>query len=117
LIISNYSLKRNNFDTFLYKNISSNKIIYNKFEVIKMNRKKDHDSYVKFLAVIDTIINNSDENNPITIKEIQNLIIQKGFDFKIDYRIVKKFVENYNYFYNNTVIRSCKIGRNNYFYN
>lgn len=42
-----------------------------------MNRKKDHDSYVKFLAVIDTIINNSDENNPITIKEIQNLIIQK----------------------------------------
>lgn len=82
-----------------------------------MNRKKDHDSYVKFLAVIDTIINNSDENNPITIKEIQNIIIQKGFDFKIDYRIVKKFVENYNYFYNNTVIRSCKIGRNNYFYN
>ena len=52
-----------------------------------------HDSYVKFLAGIDTIINNSDENNPITIKEIQNLIIQKGFGFKIDYRIVKKFMK------------------------
>lgn len=49
-----------------------------------MNRKKDHDSYVKFLAVIDAIINNSDENNPITVKDIQDIISKKSFDFKID---------------------------------
>jgi len=82
-----------------------------------MNRKKDHDSYIKFLGVIDTIINNSDENNPITTKEIKDIINQKGFDFKIDYRIVKKFVENYNDYYNDMVIKSFKKGRTNYFYN
>lgn len=54
-----------------------------------MNRNKDHDSYIKYISVIDLIIKNSDEKNPITINQIQDLIYDKGYDFKIDFRIVK----------------------------
>lgn len=56
-----------------------------------MNRNKDSDSYIKYISVIDLIIKNSDEKNPITINQIQDLIYDKGYDFKIDFRIVKKF--------------------------
>ena len=54
-----------------------------------MNRNKDSDSYIKYISVIDLIIKNSDEKNPITINQIQDLIYDKGYDFKIDFRIVK----------------------------
>lgn len=81
-----------------------------------MNRNKDHDSYIKYISVIDLIIKNSDEKNPITINQIQDLIYDKGYDFKIDFRIVKKFVENYNNYYEDTIIKTYKEGRNNYFY-
>lgn len=81
-----------------------------------MNRNKDHDSYIKYISVIDLIIKNSDEKNPITINQIQDLIYDKGYDFKIDFRIVKKFVENYNNYYEDTIIKAYKEGRNNYFY-
>ena len=49
-----------------------------------MNRNKDSDSYIKYISVIDLIIKNSDEKNPITINQIQDLIYDKGYDFKID---------------------------------
>ncbi len=81
-----------------------------------MNRNKDSDSYIKYISVIDLIIKNSDEKNPITINQIQDLIYDKGYDFKIDFRIVKKFVENYNNYYEDTIIKAYKEGRNNYFY-
>lgn len=81
-----------------------------------MNRNKDSDSYIKYISVIDLIIKNSDEKNPITINQIQDLIYDKGYDFKIDFRIVKKFVENYNNYYEDTIIKTYKEGRNNYFY-
>ena len=80
-----------------------------------MNRNKDSDSYIKYISVIDLIIKNSDEKNPITINQIQDLIYDKGYDFKIDFRIVKKFVENYNNYYEDTIIKTYKEGRNNYF--
>ena len=53
-----------------------------------MNRNKDSDSYIKYISVIDLIIKNSDEKNPITINQIQDLIYDKGYDFKIDFRII-----------------------------
>ena len=81
-----------------------------------MNRNKDSDSYIKYISVIDLIIKNSDEKNPITINQIQDLIYDKGYGFKIDFRIVKKFVENYNNYYEDTIIKNYKDGRNNYFY-
>ena len=81
-----------------------------------MNRNKDSDSYIKYISVIDLIIKNSDEKNPITINQIQDLIYDKGYDFKIDFRIVKKFVENYNNYCEDTIIKTYKEGRNNYFY-
>lgn len=81
-----------------------------------MSRNKDHDSYIKYISVIDLIIKNSDEKNPITINQIQDLIYEKGYDFKIDFRIVKKFVENYNDYYEDTVIKAYKDGKYNYFY-
>ena len=74
-----------------------------------MNRNKDHDSYIKYISVIDLIIKNSDEKNPITINQIQDLIYDKGYDFKIDFRIVKKFVENYNNYYEDTIIKNYLI--------
>ena len=76
-----------------------------------MNRNKDHDSYIKYISVIDLIIKNSDEKNPITNNQIQDLIYDKGYDFKIDFRIVKKFVENYNNYYEDTIIKTYKEGR------
>ena len=63
-----------------------------------MNRNKDSDSYIKYISVIDLIIKNSDEKNPITINQIQDLIYDKGYDFKIDPYISRnqaRYSENY----------------------
>ncbi len=81
-----------------------------------MQRNKNSDSYIKFIAVIDIIIKYSDEKHPLTVKDIQEKIYELDQDFQIDYRIIKKFVENYNQYYHDDVIVSYKEGRNIYFY-
>lgn len=81
-----------------------------------MPRNKNSDSYIKFIAVIDIIMKYSDEKHPMTVKEIQNKLYELDYDFQIDYRLIKKFVKNYNDYYDDTVIQSYKKGRNNYFY-
>ena len=48
-----------------------------------MNRNKDHDSYIKYISVIDLIIKNSDEKIQITINQIQR------FDLLIKAMILK----------------------------
>ena len=77
-----------------------------------MQRNKNSDSYIKFIAVIDIIIKYSDEKHPLTVKDIQEKIYELDQDFQIDYRIIKKFVENYNQYYHDDVIVSYKEGRN-----
>ena len=81
-----------------------------------MQRRKDSDSYVKFLAVIDIIIRRSDEHNPVTVDQIKEYLSAIDYDFEIDSRAVKKYVQFYNDYYNEDVIVSYKQGRNNYFY-
>lgn len=81
-----------------------------------MLRHKDRNSYIKFIAVIDIIIKNSDERHPITVKDIQEKLYELEYDFQIDFRLIKKFVQNYNDYYDDTVIESYKQGKNIYFY-
>ncbi len=49
-----------------------------------MARNKDKDIYTTFLAIIDTIMKYSDENHPLTVKEIQEYLFNQGYDFHID---------------------------------
>lgn len=81
-----------------------------------MQRNKNSDSYVKFLAVIDIIIKHSDRKNPLTISDIRNYLYAMKYNFDLDYRAVKRFVQYYNDYYNEDVIINYKEGRNNYFY-
>ncbi len=81
-------------------------------------RNKNKNSYTLYIAVIDTIIKYSDDKHPLTVRDIQEKIYQldSNDDFQLDYRLIKKFVKNYNDYYEDTVIVSYKKGRNNYFY-
>jgi len=81
-------------------------------------RNKNKNSYTLYIAVIDTIIKYSDDKHPLTVRDIQEKIYQldSNNDFQLDYRLIKKFVKNYNDYYEDTVIVSYKKGRNNYFY-
>lgn len=81
-----------------------------------MKRNKDKDSFIKFLAVIDILIKNSDERNPMTVSDIQYKLYELDYDFHIDYRLIKKYVNNYNDYYEDTIIESYKKGRNYYYY-
>jgi len=81
-----------------------------------MKRKKDSDSYIKFLSVIDIIIKHSDENHPLTVNDIKNLLYETDYDFDVDYRAIKKYIDYYNTYYNEDIMMSYKKGRNNYFY-
>ncbi len=62
-------------------------------------RNKDSDSYIKFIAVIDIIIKYSDERYPLTVKDIQEKLYELDYDFYIDFRLIKKYVNNYNDYY------------------
>lgn len=81
-----------------------------------MARNKDKDIYTKFLAIIDTIMKYSDENHPLTVKEIQEYLFNQGYDFHIDYRILLRYVEVFNDHHQDDVIIVTKQGRNLYFY-
>lgn len=75
-----------------------------------MPRNKDSDSYIKFIAVIDIIIKFSDERHPMSVKDIQDKLYELKYDFQIDFRLIKKFVNNYNEYYDDTAIGSYKEG-------
>lgn len=80
-----------------------------------MKRKKDSHSYMKFLAVIDTIQKYGDEKNPLSIKDIQNHIYER-FDFELNFRLIQKYMEEYNEYFDDNCIECMKKGRNNYYY-
>ena len=46
--------------------------------------------------VIDIIIKNSDEKHSMTVKDIQDKLYELQYDFHIDYRLIKKYVQYYN---------------------
>ncbi|MBS5111352.1 MAG: hypothetical protein KHZ15_01550 [Coprobacillus cateniformis] len=48
-----------------------------------MKRNKDSNSYIKFIAVIDIIIKNSDEKHSITVRDIQDKLYELQYDFHI----------------------------------
>ena len=81
-----------------------------------MKRNKNKNSYIKYIAVIDIIIKNSDEFHPISIAEIQNYLYELKYDFQIDSRMIKKFVESYNTYYEDNVIVSYHEGKMVYYY-
>ena len=81
-----------------------------------MKRNKDSNSYIKFIAVIDIIIKNSDEKHSMTVKDIQDKLYELQYDFHIDYRLIKKYVKYYNEYYEDTIIESYREGRNDYYY-
>lgn len=81
-----------------------------------MKRNKDSLSFIKFLAVIDIIIKNSDEKHALTVKDIQNRLYELEYDFSIDYRLIKKYVQYYNQYYDDIVIGYYHQGRNDYYY-
>lgn len=81
-----------------------------------MKRNKDSNSYIKFIAVIDIIIKNSDEKHSMTVKDIQDKLYELQYDFHIDYRLIKKYVQYYNEYYEDTIIESYREGRNDYYY-
>ena len=80
-------------------------------------RNKDKDQYIKFIATINVINKYSDENHPMTTKDIQDKLDEDGYDFQIDFRAVKKYVEFYNTAYKEDVILCTKEGRTLHFYN
>ena len=83
----------------------------------KMQRRnKDKDQYLKFIAIIDIIMKNSDENHPLTVNQIKEKFYQQKRNFQIDYRAIKKYIEFYNEYYEDDVIQMYKKGRNLYFY-
>ena len=80
-----------------------------------MKRKKDSHSYMKFLAVIDTIQKYGDEKNPLSIKDIQNHIYER-FDFELNFRLIQKYMKEYNEYFDDNYIECIKKGRNTYYY-
>lgn len=83
---------------------------------MKMKRNKDSLSFIKFLAVIDIVIKNSDEDHALTVKDIREKLYELQYDFKIDYRLVKKYVQYYNEYCTNTEINCYRQGRSDYYY-
>lgn len=81
-----------------------------------MERMRDSEPYIKFIAVIDTIIKYSDEKHPMTVKDIQDKIYTLDNDFHVNYKHIKKYVQDYNNYHDDTIIESYKKGRNIYFY-
>lgn len=79
-------------------------------------RNKDSLSYIKFIAFIDIIIKYSDEKNPLTVKDIQDKLYELPYDFSIDFRQMKTYVDYYNSYYEDDVIVVEKHGRNLCFY-
>lgn len=79
-------------------------------------KRKDKDTYMKYLAIIDTIMQNSDENHPMTISDIQEKLYEKNLEFNADYRLIIKYVDIYNEYHNEDIIIHEKHGRNQYFY-
>lgn len=61
-----------------------------------MQRNKNSDSYIKFLAVIDIITNRSDEKNPLTVNDIKSYLDESDYSFDLDFHAVKKYVQYYN---------------------
>lgn len=78
-------------------------------------RNKDSQSYVKFLAIIDAIIQYGDIEHPLTVKDIQQTVYQR-YNFTIDYRLIKKYVNEYNEYFEDNIIQYYKKGRNDYYY-
>ena len=81
-----------------------------------MQRRKDSDSYVKFLAVIHIIVRRSDKNNPVSVEDIKEYLGKLDYHFDLDSRAIMKYVQHYNSYHKDDVIVSYKKGRNNYFY-
>ncbi len=71
-------------------------------------RNKDKDQYLKFIAIIDIIMKNSDENHPLTVNQIKEKFYQQKRNFQIDYRAIKKYIEFYNEYYEDDVIQMYK---------
>ncbi len=81
-----------------------------------MTRNKDSNSHLKFLATIEAIIKNSDINHPLTVKEIKEYVYNHDYDFTLDYRLILNYVNSYNDFFKDDMIKYEKKGRNIYFY-
>lgn len=79
-------------------------------------RNKDKDSYIKFIAVIDILIKNSDEEHTLTVNDIQNKLYECGYDYKVDHRLINKYIQQYNEHYDDTIIQSYKEGRSYQYY-
>lgn len=80
-----------------------------------MKRNKDSHSYIKFLSVIDTIKKYSDQEHGLSVQDIQKHIYER-FDFCIDRRIIKKYIQDYNEYFEDNCIDYEKRGRHNYYY-
>lgn len=80
-----------------------------------MKRNKDSHSYIKFLAVIDIIKKYSDQEHGLSIQDIQKYIYDK-YDFHIDPRIMKTYIQDYNEYFEDNCIECKKHGRQNYYY-
>jgi len=70
-------------------------------------RNKDKDQYLKFIAIIDIIMKNSDENHPLTVNQIKEKFYQQKRNFQIDYRAIKKYIEFFHRPSEPLVILSC----------
>ena len=44
-------------------------------------RNKDKDQYLKFIAIIDIIMKNSDENHPLTVNQIKEKFLSTKKEF------------------------------------
>lgn len=80
-----------------------------------MEKNKESQSYIKFLATIDIIMKHSDIDHPVCVKDIQ-YIAYGDYDFMLDYRLIKKYVQIYNDFYGDTLIYCFKEGRKDFYY-
>lgn len=55
-------------------------------------RNKDKDQYLKFIAIIDIIMKNSDENHPLTVNQIKEKFYQQKGIFKLIIVLLKNIL-------------------------
>ena len=85
------------------------------FIMIWDDENKDNHSYIKLLAVVNTIQIYSEQDYPLSLSDFQHFIFEK-YDFQINDHIIKSYVEIYNDYYVGNCIEYFKCGRNNYYY-
>lgn len=80
----------------------------------KKTRNKDKNQHQKCLTILNIIRTFSDCDHPLTISKLENIISEKNLDFKIDFRLLRKYIQYFNECIGEIVLE--KKGRELYFY-